>query len=346
MSRGTPLQRQTNRAGESRASGLRSQQPIRKFGRRLVSRDADFVALDELSKPGVLTFGELPSPGLDPGDGFVQRALAAAMGDEFLIPEGLAGRSAEGLLAIQQTVDLGDPSGVDHLDDALIDAGVQPVPRRREPVDVAGPFGLGSRMLPLLTGEGQSGEMCDLEGTDDAAEIVRVESCCGDRINAGEPSVEPFRSLSAGFVFELPPELPVCRGTLEDAPEDAPEVQAGAADKQRRPAAGANLLADLGGGTDVLREAELFVRFEDVDQMVRDCGALVRGRFGGPHVHSAIQGHRVERDDLRIESAGQFQGERGLAAGGRPADKTAFPEQVGVDVHAPSWTEGDQRNFA
>ena len=46
----------------------------------------------------------------------------------------------------------------------------------------------------------------------------------------------------------------------------------------------------------------LFVRFEHVDQMMRHAAALLVRGLGGADVHRPIQGHRIQRYDLRIES--------------------------------------------
>jgi hypothetical protein len=61
------------------------------------------------------------------------------------------------------------------------------------------------------------------------------------------------------------------------------------------------------------RQTILFVRIEDVDQMMGDASLFDGGWLGGSNIHAAVQRHRIERYDFGIEPLGQSQREGGLA---------------------------------
>jgi hypothetical protein len=71
-------------------------------------------------------------------------------------------------------------------------------------------------------------------------------------------------------------------------------------------------------GIDILRHAVILVRIDHVDQMVRNDSLLLQRRFRRANVHPAVNGHRIERDNLGAESLGQRQRDPRLAGGSYP----------------------------
>ena len=68
------------------------------------------------------------------------------------------------------------------------------------------------------------------------------------------------------------------------------------------------------GGVEIALDAEVFAGVDDVDQMVRDLGLLFWRRLGSADVHAAVDGHRVERDDLGIELPGEGEADLRFSA--------------------------------
>ena len=104
--------------------------------------------------------------------------------------------------------------------------------------------------------------------------------------------------------------------------DDGPDVQPGAADEQRPPAARFDL-GDRGARQRLrARDRPVFDGIGDVDQMVRHRGALGGRRLGRPDVHPAVHLHRVERDDLDVAGAPRdLERERRLARRGRTDER-------------------------
>ena len=59
-------------------------------------------------------------------------------------------------------------------------------------------------------------------------------------------------------------------------------------------------------------------RFDEVEEVIAHLGAFGARRFGGPYVHAAIDGHRVDGQNLDgvVVIEGQRVRERRLARGG------------------------------
>lgn len=74
-------------------------------------------------------------------------------------------------------------------------------------------------------------------------------------------------------------------------------------------------------------------RAYDVDKVVRDKGAFGGGRFRRADVHTGIEQCRIEADDFDRKGFGNFEGERGFAAGGLPSRVKAF----GVGIMFQVW---------
>jgi len=75
----------------------------------------------------------------------------------------------------------------------------------------------------------------------------------------------------------------------------------------------------------ILGHRELVARFDEVEEVIAHLGAFGARRFGGPYVHAAIDGHRVDGQNLDgvVVIEGQRVRERRLARGGGPTNATA-----------------------
>ena len=123
--------------------------------------------------------------------------------------------------------------------------------------------------------------------------------------------------------------MPVGRRPIEQASQQTLEVQRRTADEQRLLAAG----ADVGHCTrrrfDVLGHAELVLRIDDVDEVMRHDLPQSRGRLGRTDIHPAIDRHRVERNDLRTDPLGERNANGRLANRRGACEKPAIVKCIG-----------------
>ena len=89
----------------------------------------------------------------------------------------------------------------------------------------------------------------------------------GDRVEFPKLLVERFRAEFLRLPHQLAAQRPVGGRPLEDAVEQAAQVERRAADEQRRPAARADFLEGGAGALEVSRQAEGFVGVHDVEEM-------------------------------------------------------------------------------
>jgi hypothetical protein len=95
------------------------------------------------------------------------------------------------------------------------------------------------------------------------------------------------------------------------------DVQARAAGQDGHPAAGGDLVDRGAGQLLVVGHVGGLGHRPDVEQVVGDAAPGGLGFLGGADVHALVELHRVGVHDLAVEGAGQFDGEAGLAGGGR-----------------------------
>ena len=84
------------------------------------------------------------------------------------------------------------------------------------------------------------------------------------------------------------------------------------------------------------RRTEHFPRIGDVDEVMRDGGALLGRRLGGADVHAAIDLHGIHADDFAVELRRQAAGEGPLAGRGaaQNRDDAAFHTRFRIPVAA------------
>ena len=221
-----------------------------------------------------------------------------------------------------------DEADVDHRFDAAFDAAVQfePVAPQDEHAALVGRstfFELG-----LLMAEGLAGGAIDFERADESPRVVRMDVRRGDGIDLRESLVERGLADFGELVFDLLAQLPVGGRAVEQAAEQTLEIERRAADEEDLFAAGVDLGHRGGGRFDVLGDAVLVGRLDDVEQMMRHGGAVCGRRLGGADVHAAIDRHRVERDDFGVESLGERDADACLADGGGAGQKPTIREPI------------------
>src|SRR3954469_24691992 len=80
----------------------------------------------------------------------------------------------------------------------------------------------------------------------------------------------------------------------------------------------------------IIGRGEGFERFSNVEQVVRNAGALFSRRFRGADVKAAINGDGIAIDDLAMEFFGECKGKGSLATRSRAEDDD---EWVGHQRH-------------
>ena len=131
--------------------------------------------------------------------------------------------------------------------------------------------------------------------------------------------IERAGTLPGEFGLQALADHLVRAGEVEFA-ERSPDVEAGAADKDRDLAA---FFYVSDHGVDevlVLRDARGLGNVPDVKQMVRDTPSLRLRELGGANVHARIELHGVGVDDLAVKFQCQVHRQVGLARGGRAND--------------------------
>jgi hypothetical protein len=85
--------------------------------------------------------------------------------------------------------------------------------------------------------------------------------------------------------------------------------------------------------SDELRCGVLFDRLDDIDEVVRNPGALVERHFVGPDIESAVDSGGIAADDFAAAPQSELDAEPALPCGGRPQDgenrraQTLHPEK-------------------
>ena len=282
----------------------------------------------EPAKPGPLALAETSRENLDLFDRVFEAASPLEVVNNLGIAECLTCLEAKGGGFGQQTTHLVDQTVVDHLTNAAVDSMIEvtySAPDTHEAAVVA------SRSSPLLLqdADGLAAEIVDLQCALDATQVVRMDACSRIRIHRRQLGVQRGHTLALGPVTQLSPKFEICRGTGKQTFGQCLEVEGRAADDKRAPPAGVKPRDHLISLVHVLSDAEGLGRLDHIDQMVGDSRSLMWRRLGGADVHASIDHHRIGRDDLGAEPAGQAHADVTLAAG-RAADQQH--ERLGVGL--------------
>ena len=109
----------------------------------------------------------------------------------------------------------------------------------------------------------------------------------------------------------------MARGACEQAFGQGAQVEAGSAGDDGQFAAAGNIAQGGAGLAAVFAGGEGLIGIGDVDEVMRNAGALFGAGLGGAEVHAAIDGNGIATDDFAVEPLGEGERERGLAAAGR-----------------------------
>ena len=137
------------------------------------------------------------------------------------------------------------------------------------------------------------------------------------------------RAAKLGALAELFAQRFMARRRGEEAIEQRAQVEACSATDDGQAAALRDLADGLAGEAAVVSGGAGLVGRGDVDEVVRDAGALGQGGLGCADLHAAIDGDGVAGDDFAGESLGEGEGKRGLAAGGGAGDDDERRELLG-----------------
>ena len=272
-----------------------------------------------MSEPVELFAGEAMGARFDPRLGFIQGEFTGEEANGFRVSDSLSGGAAEGGMKGEETLGFCDEAVLEHRFDSAVDAVVEVFTRPAQGDDAS--MGGGRVELGLKGADGLSALFEDLEGADEAAEVVGVDAGGGGGIAFGEEVVEVGGGALAGEFSEAAAEVPVGLRAIEETFGDGFEVEGGASDEERDAVSGADIVDGRPGETSIEADAGMLVGVEDVDEVMGDEGALPGGRFGGGNIHTAVDSHGVKGYDLSMEMLREGDGDGGFADGGRSDEK-------------------------
>jgi len=160
-----------------------------------------------------------------------------------------------------------------------------------------------TRKSPLgaLLGKWFAGQPNDLECAKDPARILAVDFFESDR-------VVPFQflqQLRQRRVFQLCPQGGIGWRRVSEAFEENFEIKSGAAAEDRHATARLDFIHRQSSQLNEPGGVERLGHVGHIDQMVRDAFPFRRRWFSSTDVESAIDLHRIDRDNFATESFGQ-----------------------------------------
>ncbi|OPZ69496.1 MAG: hypothetical protein BWY83_01956 [bacterium ADurb.Bin478] len=161
--------------------------------------------------------------------------------------------------------------------------------------------------------DGPAGKFIHLQGADDALGIVDVQAVVGLRIHSLQIGIDRLASL---FAYSLPPlffDLRVRDLGCKQSADQRLEIKARAADHPHTTPAAQKVRDAATGLASELAGAVGLIRIADVDKMVGNPAAFLRGGLGGADVHKAVNLARISGHDIGGEPARQLEGQLGLA---------------------------------
>ena len=253
------------------------------------------------------------------------------MTEHLLVAKGAARGLAVAQAVRRQVAHLRLEASRPHAVDAGLDAAVK---FRAVHLDTQLDRGAASVVAGHRGAEGAAGQFDDLKGADDAAAVAWQDVFCRHRVPGPQELMERAGALLGEFGLQTLADHLVRAGEVEFA-ERRPDVEAGAADKDRNLAAVFYVTDHDGGEVLVLRDARGLGNVPDVKQMVRDTPPLRLRELGGADVHAFVKLHGIGVDDLAAEFQCQVNRQVGLARGGRANDG---------DQHGRRWSAAQDRH--
>ncbi len=175
---------------------------FRQLGRCFLSTHFDRPALFQISKPRVLSLGELPRVAFDEFNRLVERVLTFEVLDDFAVADRLQGRRAQSSEAIAKRASFCDEPFGEHSIDPLLDPAVEPLSRRTQPIDVSRSLGLRQRRMKLQLRHRPTADFDHLQRPHDPAEIVRVDFFRARRIERSQTLVQRLSAGDRCFAFQ------------------------------------------------------------------------------------------------------------------------------------------------
>jgi hypothetical protein len=111
--------------------------------------------------------------------------------------------------------------------------------------------------------------------------------------------------MTLGAVAEALTQVFVTGGAGEEAISQSAEVEAGSAGDDGEFSAAGNFAEGSSGLPAVVAGGEGLVGVGDVDEVMRDAGALFGCGFGAAEIHAAIDGDGIATDDFAVEAFGE-----------------------------------------
>ncbi|MFN8091322.1 MAG: hypothetical protein U0599_03665 [Vicinamibacteria bacterium] len=273
-----------------------------------------------VAEPGHLALGEAHRGGDDLELGLRLRSLAADDRHRLAVADRLQRPGVGGHPGGEEAADLVDEPVGQHAARTGRHRVAQPRPVRGE-ADEEGAEARERRAAPaVLLADRPARAEVDLEGADHADAVARRDAPGGGGVDAGEQPVQARVAAAGGDPLEARAEGLVARRALEEAVEQGAEVEARPPGHDREPPAGPDVVEGEPGRPRELGGRVALARVGDVEQVVRDRGALGRARLRGPQVEPAIDLLAVAGDDLAAALAREAQRESRLAGRGRPGD--------------------------
>ena len=216
-----------------------------------------------------------------------------------------------------------DEAGGEHGGAARVEAGIELGTRRVE-AD-AQKTKAGERVVLLFAGKnfghGLAGGEADLDGADQLGCVVGVNARSGCGVKAGEEPVQPLGLVPFGAAAEAAAEVFTTGRAREEAFGEGAEIEACSAGDDGEFVARGDVAEGGASAARVFSSGEGLVGVDDVDEVMRDAGALFGGGLGGAQVHAAVDSDGVAGDDFALEAFGESEREGGFAGAGRAEEE-------------------------
>ena len=322
--------RNSSKGGSSRTSGRLDQRLLEAGFKCFIHNNLRVIyggfdpASSNLStksfQPGPLLLGESPRPDLDLLNGIFQAQVALEMIDQLPIPQRLDGLRTEFSLGVE-LLDLVEQALFHHDPDTSVDPGVDDFSGIVQSQQQRVRSGVFCIPLGLPARDRITRQPVEFQRSDRSAAIIGMDSLCRRRIHLLE-----FRSQLRGLqCVKSSPNLLVRFGTFHHAREERLDVEIGATNDDRVMISILDIRDSFFCPGQPVIDIEGFVRFGNIQKVMRNTGLFFEGWFGGTDVHAPVDLHGVGDDALPTSWKGSGQRDRQarLAARGRASNQDA-----------------------
>ena len=221
-------------------------------------------------------------------------------------------------MPLEQAAHFLHKTGGEHGLDAEVNPLMEHVPRPEQHEHAAASGRAAFFELRLQMADRPPRGAVDLQRANDTPLVMRVQLGGGQRVDLLQAFVQRRQAGLLEFFLDRVAELPIRRRAAEDAAQQGLQIQRRSPDEQHFAPPAADLDHGAPGGFQVVGDAELVARRKQVQQVMGHALPLLGRRLGGADVHLAIEGHRVQGDDLRVQPLSQFDAHPGFPAGRGP----------------------------